>query len=111
MDRKTHVRFLGGCARATAHGYGSWRVPTKDELASLLDKWKPPRVDLQAFPDIQKVMREEAINENDYGDGIIYWSSTPVDASNGWVVCFSNGRDRYSERSEKEFVRLVRSGK
>jgi hypothetical protein len=24
MDRKTHVRFLGGCARVTAHGY-----PTK----------------------------------------------------------------------------------
>ena len=21
MDRKTHVRFSGGCARATAHGY------------------------------------------------------------------------------------------
>jgi len=29
MDRKTHVRFLGGCARATAHGY-----PTNQPLAS-----------------------------------------------------------------------------
>jgi hypothetical protein len=90
---------------ARQQGYGPWRVPNKDELSSLLDKWKPPRVDLQVFPD----MRDEESDEND-GDGMIYWSSTPINASNGRVVCFSNGRDRYGERSDKEFVRLVRGG-
>ena len=34
MDRKTHVRFSGGCARATAHGY-----PTKETVAPM--NWIP----------------------------------------------------------------------
>lgn len=76
---------------------GTWRVPNKDELASLIDKSKSPTIDREAFPDMY--------------EGRLYWSSTSDGASDGWLVDFSIGVVGYgSTRTGTLSVRLVRSG-
>jgi hypothetical protein len=57
-----------------------WRVPTKDELASLLDQGRKefPTLDTAAFPDMDASFPW-------------YWSSTPNGSSIGWYFDFKNG--------------------
>lgn len=58
---------------------GDWRLPTVDELITLLDRARyNPAIDTDAFPD----------TESDW-----YWTSTPCaeNPSAVWVVCFEKG--------------------
>jgi hypothetical protein len=88
---------------AQQQGSGTWRVPTKDELPTLVDlnrkaQEKKPMIDEVAFPDTDPKK-------------LWYWTSTPAGESGGWYVCFGDG-DLFNGYYEKRpfAVRLVRRG-
>jgi len=82
-------------------GDGTWRVPTKDELATLIDHG---RVERNQSPTIDEVAFPNTPSE-------YYWTSTTYDASDGWLVSFGGGGffNNYF-RIYPLAVRLVRSG-
>jgi hypothetical protein len=87
---------------AQQEGSGVWRIPTKDELASLIDQVRAdynekPTIDEVTFPD----MDESKLD---------YWSSTSSEKSSGWRVSFGTGGIDDRVRSSTYAVRLVRSG-
>jgi uncharacterized caspase-like protein len=72
-----------------------WRVPGKDELASLIDRREgTPAINKTAFPNIRLEW---------------FWSSSVGDGSLAWLVLFGNGNVSYSYRSHPSAVRLVRA--
>ena len=82
---------------------GGWRVPTKDELGSLVDHLRTdnkqkPTIDEVAFPNM------------DFSN-LGYWTSSPAGDSGGWDVNFSDGsiNGYYGYRSNTLAVRLVRN--
>ena len=88
--------------QAQRQGGSIWRVPTKDELPTLIDHTRvdnhqKPTIDEVAFPDM---------DESKLG----YWTSTPYDASVGWGVVFDDGVVHGGNRSGTGAVRLVRGG-
>ena len=77
-----------------------WRVPTKDELGSLIDPnlKKFPVVDTAAFPDMD-------------ASHPWYWSSTPNGSAIAWYVDFTDGYiSGFIDEANKLAVRLVRKG-
>lgn len=75
----------------------AWRVPTKDELASILNKKLRPAIDPSAFP----ATPSDA-----------FWSSslTGYDAVTAWNVNFYYGSVGAEGRYGRSYVRLVRAG-
>ncbi|MGA8147050.1 MAG: DUF1566 domain-containing protein [Gallionellaceae bacterium] len=85
---------------ASRQANGNWRVPTREELATLIDQQRQnfPTIDMDAFPD----MNEEFPT---------YWTSTPSDADRSWDVRFTDGNVTDDVSVRRYAVRLVRSGK
>jgi len=84
--------------KAIAELGDSWRMPTVDELASLVDRSRhDPAIDTEQYPDT----RSRA-----------YWTSTPCawDDAAVWVVLFDVGSVYLSPRHHYACVRAVRSG-
>ena len=86
---------------ALQQAYGGWRVPTKDELATLVSPTcKNPSINEEAFPDME-------LNK------LVYWTSDENGASGAWGVHFDDGHIRkYILLPPFEYfaVRLVRGG-
>jgi Protein of unknown function (DUF1566) len=84
-----------GAARS---GAKAWRIPTKDELVSLLDKnaKKKPRIDANAFPQTPAQP---------------FWAMRPGtdDDLNAWLVSFANGKVSGNTGQRKFPLRLVRT--
>lgn len=95
-------KFSYGAAQQHASAQASasaqaWRLPTKAELLSLVDKSKKkPLIDTSAFPGTPNAM---------------FWATRPEanDNLNAWIVNFGNGRVYGNTGSKAPHVRLVRA--
>ncbi len=78
---------------------GGWRVPSKDELVTLidLDRKKFPAMDIAAFPDMD-------------ASHPWYWSSTPNGSAIAWYVDFTDGyTSGFIDGANTLAIRLVKS--
>ncbi|NOU14155.1 MAG: DUF1566 domain-containing protein, partial [Methylococcaceae bacterium] len=77
-------------------GQNDWRMPTDEELLSLVDHTKTnPVIDVTYFPFTQKSM---------------YWSSSTAENSNyAWYVTFGKGYHAWNLKESARYVRLVRT--
>ncbi len=94
------TKFSYAAAKQASTGSDSgWRIPTKDELVTLVDMGtkKKPRIDTTAFPKTPSAP---------------FWASRPGsdDNLNAWLVNFSSGKVHGNAGQAKFPLRLVRSG-
>lgn len=77
-------------------GYADWRVPSQDELLSLVVEGNYPCICQEAFPETPEAW---------------FWTATPdsANAGNAWTIYFGYGGVYTSDRSYFNHVRLVRS--
>jgi hypothetical protein len=97
--RFKYAAAKAGAQRVALSDGKAWRIPTKDELVSLLDKTvkRKPLIDAQAFPKTPKAL---------------FWATRPGtdDNLNAWLVSFASGKVS-GNAGEKAFpLRLVRDG-
>ncbi len=78
-------------------GGAEWRIPTREELRSIVNYGSNPAIDSHYFP-------------NTVADS--YWSASPYAGNGGsaWRVSFFSGDDNLNVRAGSERVRLVRTG-
>jgi hypothetical protein len=99
-DEYTYQQALDYCAVLTLGGRSDWRLPSIEELSTLVDSGIPypgPTINTHYFPD--------TVASN-------YWSST-TDAYGtdyAWSVYFNYGGVRYHIKSNYYYVRAVRGG-
>ena len=89
--------LINASNNANLCGFNDWRVPTIDELKTLVDDGRSdPSIDVHYFPNTLSAS---------------YWSSSPRAGYSryAWIVHFNDGNDYYSSRSNDRRVRLVRS--
>jgi len=79
-------------------GSDLWRLPNKNELASLVEqRCYEPAINERYFPNTPSSR---------------FWSSSPLagNSGNAWFVAFSYGYVSYFNKSNVRYVRLVRAG-
>lgn len=90
--------FVSNTNSADLCGAHSWRLPTREELGSIVDRSKlDPSIDTGYFPNTVSNW---------------FWSSSPyaVNSSNVWIFHFTPGDEGPRHKSLHGYVRLVRSG-
>ena len=95
---KSWQSAIGDCEGLTLDGFGDWRLPTVNELQSLVDYGTDnPAIDATIFPGMQPD---------------IYWSSTVVanDTSAAWYIWFVNGYVFHYSQTNAFAARCVRGG-
>jgi len=84
------------CKQLSLGGKSGWRLPTLNELKSLLDSNKTnPAIDVTFFPDTKSAY---------------YWTSTPpapIFTTQCWILNFNAGEVEIGEKSEIHYVRAV----
>ncbi len=98
MQQGDDLNSRGGFA-----GHTDWRLPSKEELESLVEKaCYAPAINTTLFPNA--VVRHRVPG---------YWSSSPYAANsdNAWVVYYYIGMSNDVPRKYDHAVRLVRGGK
>lgn len=96
VDNYTWQQALQVAEEHNFAGYSDWRLPNKNELASILENnCEQPAINLDIFPGTKAAY---------------YWSSTPFAAfaNMAWSVHFNNSFVYYEFKSGPIHVRLVR---
>lgn len=94
MEAKNYVEQLNSTQSA---GYSDWRLPTIEELASLLEFRKSPVQPLYLDPLFDQTQT-------------ICWSADILDsAANVWFVYFAHGYVSHTDADSRLYVRAVRS--
>lgn len=94
------MKFFYHEAKKRASDSGGWRLPTREELESIVVKGKKkPLIDTTAFPNTPTQQFWAVREDADHTDNL-----------NAWLVNFANGRV-YGNVGQKRFpLRLVRDG-
>lgn len=103
-DRQIWAQALSHCNNITVGSRKGWRLPTTQELASLLDpaQTNPSLSAGHPFTNLQR----PGINESIYA-----WSATSsVDPNRAWGVFFLNGSVFTDDKGDSNFVWCVRGG-
>ncbi len=98
-DTEKYVAAINAIALC---GYSDWRLPTVDELATIVDSSVPtpgPTIDRNYFPNTRSARG--------------FWTSTPhlLGSEYAWEVNFSSGSIDGNYKNAGAYVRLVRGGK
>lgn len=83
---------------ALTTGRDGWRMPTLDELRSLVVPGRVPTIDGEVFPDTPVAY---------------FWSTDGRDETVSWYVYFGNGQSNhyFPPRTNRDLLRLVRQGR
>ncbi len=91
----TWLAAMDYCEKLTLNGKKNWRLPTIDELQTIVDRTThSPAADKTLFPNIHRGS---------------YWSSTPY-GDTAWKVRFVEGIVTAYEKSERFYVRCAQGG-
>ncbi|MEO8011283.1 MAG: DUF1566 domain-containing protein [Dokdonella sp.] len=96
-DRFEHAAAVTACANFRLGGHADWRLPTREELQSLVD-----------YDRYNPAINRELFHDTPASD---FWSSSPgasVPAC-AWIVFFYYGHVGLLRRDHGAFVRAVRS--
>ncbi|MCB1920210.1 MAG: DUF1566 domain-containing protein [Candidatus Competibacteraceae bacterium] len=95
-----YIRALNDPAVALC-GYTDWRMPTLEELASLVNYNYGPTIDQALF-----------LPDEDRTRSAPYWTATTLDTDNRYAgsINFNSGLEEYYGKSDARHVRAVRSG-
>lgn len=107
-DAQDRVSTVNANPGVLGEGYSDWRLPNKNELASLLTATTTqpatPAFDADYFPNTT------------YGGGETYWSASgyvvgqPSTSGFKWYVNFQSRSVGYAEPGQGRWIRLVRGG-
>jgi hypothetical protein len=82
---------------AAKQARSGWRLPTREELETLVSKACSPSINPDAFPGVDPIK-------------LWYWSSSQTDRDLAWLVQFGGGATFNGYQTSQNAVRLVRGG-
>lgn len=102
--------FIQNLNKSTFGGYADWRVPTRDEMTSLLDyakktgKYKVEKVETWPYQALRDLGFEDV---RDYG----YWTSTRESSSQMYIADFASGKVTVKPDDKLYYLWPVRGGR
>jgi hypothetical protein len=93
---KKKLSFYEGeeyCKNLIIENYSNWRLPTKEELESIMDKTK-----------FNPAIKDNFVNT---GTKDWYWTSSEI-LNKAYIVLFYRGYTNIDDKSNKHFIRCVR---
>ena len=102
--------FIQNLNKSTFGGYADWRVPTRDEMTSLLDyakktgKYKIEKVETWPYQALRNLGFEDV---KDYG----YWTSNRESSSEMYIADFATGKVTIKPEDKPYYLWPVRGGR